>query len=47
MSEKETVKIENPIVELIQLLQSVPIDTPEAKLNETTMVNDLGERIKY
>lgn len=35
------------LVELVHLLQSVNTDDPEAIQNETTMVNDLGERVKY
>ncbi|HXB13104.1 MAG TPA: hypothetical protein VNZ45_14045 [Bacteroidia bacterium] len=38
---------QNPIVELMRFLQSVEIDSEEAKMNETTMVNVYGERVKY
>lgn len=31
----------------IQTLQSVKTDTPEAKLNETTMSDNNGKRITY
>jgi len=37
----------SPIVELVQILQSVEMDGKEAEMNETTMVNALGERVKY
>ena len=47
MYEESTVKTDNSLVELVRLLQSIDTENPEAEQNETTMVNDLGERVKY
>lgn len=46
-TERESDKIYDPLTEFMQLLQTVEIDTPEAELNETTMSNNNGERIKF
>lgn len=35
------------IVELMQLLQTIDSENPEAKLNETTMSDNNGGRINY
>ncbi len=45
--EETRVKGESSFVELMSILQNVEIDTPEAKLNETTMIDNNGGRIKY
>ena len=38
---------QQPLIDLMLLLQTVEIDTPESKLNETTMSDNKGNRIKY
>jgi hypothetical protein len=45
--QKEFLNSDDPLVDLMHLLRNVPTDTPEAKLNETTMLNSRGERVKY
>lgn len=47
MLEEENKKTQSPLVELIQLLKTVKTDTPEAKLNETTMKRADGVIVKY
>lgn len=37
----------NPITQLVQTLQSVKTDTPEAKLNKDSMVDSNGNRITF
>lgn len=37
--------IDNPIVDLVELLRSVDINSPEAQLNATTISDGKGGRI--
>ncbi len=37
----------DPLIELIQILNAVKTDTPEAELNEISMIDNNGRRIKY